>query len=84
MGTVIAVDFRLCRQKHASPGHEAMPDTHGDAAAVAFCVACLACLQAPLLMLWTLWLPSVHPQAGRCGEGWKKAERSLRRNTLKQ
>ena len=68
MGTVIAIDFRQGRHKHTSPTDEVTPGMHGHAVA-AICVACLACLQAPLLMLWTLWLPSVHPQAGRCGEG---------------
>jgi hypothetical protein len=32
-------------------------------------MACLACLHAPRLMLWSPWLPSVHPQARRCGTG---------------
>ncbi|MFS0758337.1 hypothetical protein ABC383_27080 [Noviherbaspirillum sp. 1P10PC] len=68
MGTVIPIDFRQGRHKHTSPTDEVTPGMHGHAVA-AICVACLACLQAPLLMLWTLWLPSVHPQAGRCGEG---------------
>lgn len=69
MGTVIPVDFGQRRQKHASLGHEVMPGMHRDAGTVALCVACLACLQVSLLMLWRPWLPSVHPQAGRCGQG---------------
>lgn len=68
MGTVIPVDFRQRRQKHAGPDHEVMPGMHGDATAVAICVACLAFLHVTLLTLCSLWLPSVHPQAGRCGE----------------
>ncbi len=68
MGTVISIDFRQRRRKHASPDQGVMPGMHGQAVAVAVCVACLACLHAPLLMLWTPWLPSVHPQARRCGE----------------
>jgi hypothetical protein len=68
MGTVIPVDFGQRRQKHASPGLEVMRDMHRDAAAVALCVACLACLHASLVMIWSPWLPSVHPQAGHCSE----------------
>lgn len=68
MGTVIPVDFRQRRRKHASPDHGVMPGMHGDGVAVALCVACLAGLHASLLMLWSPWLPLVYPQAGHCGE----------------
>lgn len=73
MGTVIPVDFRQRRQKHASPDHEVMPGMHGDATAVAICLACLACLHVTLLISWSLWLPSAHPQARRCGHEVKES-----------
>ena len=45
MGAVIPVDFGQRRQKHASLGLGVAPDMHGDTAAVAPRVACLACLR---------------------------------------
>ena len=70
MGTVISIDFKRRCRTHASPDHEAMPGMQGEPMAMAVyvaCVACLAWLQAPLLMPWRHWLPSMHPQAPQLG-----------------
>jgi len=67
MGSVIPVDFKRRRRTHASRNQPPMHGMPGQALAVAVCVACLACLHAPLLMLWSPWLPSRHPRAQRPG-----------------
>lgn len=78
MGTVIPIDFQQRRRACARPGGRVLAGMHGQDMAMAIgmgmgmavCVACLACLHAPLLMLWRPWLPSSPPRT--------------RRNTLKQ
>ncbi|MFL6717397.1 MAG: hypothetical protein ACJ8G3_13665 [Burkholderiaceae bacterium] len=72
MGTVISIDFKRRCRTHASPDHEAMPGMQGEAMGIVVCVAALACLawlQAPLLMPWRPWLPLMHPQAPQLGIG---------------
>jgi hypothetical protein len=63
MGTVIPVDFKR-RRTHPRGDQAPKCGMPGETVAVAVCVACLACLHAPLL-LWHAWLPSIHPQPAR-------------------
>lgn len=44
-----------------------MDSIQGQDMAIAVWVACLACLHAPLLMLWSPWLPSVGSLPARRG-----------------
>ena len=69
MGTVIPIDFKRRRRTHAGAHHGATPGMDGQSMSVAVCIACLACVYAPLLMSWSAWLPAMHPQAPRVGTG---------------
>ena len=72
MGTVITVDFKRRRRTHVSGDHSAASGPPGQTLASAISVACLACMHAPLLMVWGPWLPLRYPQAQRPGSGVKE------------
>ncbi len=72
MGTVITVDFKRRRGTHVNDDQSAMSGPPGQPLALAISVACLACMHAPLLMVWGPWLPLRYPQAQRPGGGVKE------------
>lgn len=53
MGTVIAIDFKRRGRARACEVKQA---PHGLAGGIGEVAGCLACLYAPLLLYWTVWL----------------------------